>query len=242
MTAPLAHKLTVAIDPASLDDLVDMGVSLYVFLGFQTSNRTAVPLVFQAESALAATMNVAWTESYMGFASQTLLADGADDPAKRTIDIASSTPARLGQTLTLTSTFELAPTSGGGAGALTFRNGGPTEVTGGLSYGDSLRPSCAARLVPRIDLVIAPLQLVYLMLSTSQFELGSWVSTTSANGLTVDMTGIGARTVTFDMTAPNAWREADSIWAQPVPPDRPLAEILRQIPKPNVARSGLRQL
>jgi hypothetical protein len=240
MTAPLAHKLTVAIDPASLGDLVDMGVSLYVFLGFQTSNRTAVPLVFQAESALSATMNVAWTESYVGFVSQTLLADGVDDPGKRTIDVASSSPARLGQVLTLSSTFELAPMSGGGGGALTFRNGRSAEVTCGRGYGDSLRPSCAARLVPRIDLVIAPVQLVYLMLSTSQFDVGSWVSTTAGNGLTVDMTGIEARTVTFDMTAPNAWREADSVWAQPVPPDSPLVDVLRQAPKSNVARSARR--
>ncbi|MGZ8284333.1 MAG: hypothetical protein ACXW27_07440 [Allosphingosinicella sp.] len=234
MTEPLTHRLTVAIDPACLDELD--GLSLYAFLGFQTSNSSAVPLVFGAKTQLAQSMNFAWTESYGGFASQTLLSEGVSDPSKRTIELASSAPAQLGQALTLSSTFGFDATTDGQAGALTFRNGRSAEATCGLCYGDGLTPVCAARLIPGIDLVIAPVQIVFLMLSSSRYDEGSWVFKSQGKGVMVDMTGADARTVTFDIAAPDGWRETANIWAQPVPPGTALAGLLRKVPKRNMSR------
>jgi hypothetical protein len=238
MTEPLTHRLTVAIAPACLDELD--GMALYAFLGFQTSNSSAVPLVFKAKTQLAQSMSFDWTESYGGFASQTLLSDGVSDPARRTIEPASSAPARLGQALTLSSTFGFDATADGQDGTLTFRNGRLTEATCGLCYGDGLTPVCAARLIPGIDLVIAPVQNVFLMLSSSQYDEGSWVGRSQGKGLTVDMTGADARTVTFDTAAPDGWRETASVWAQPVPPGTYLAGLLRKVPKRNMSRMARR--
>lgn len=237
MSTPQAHQLTIVIEPASLGQLIALGVNLYAFLGFRSSNRTGAPLVVQAVTQLSASMNIGWTETYQGFVSRTLLSDGVDEPAKRTIKAASSSPVRLAQALTVTSTFELAPSPDGADGAVTFRQSLANELTCGLAYGDAFAPACAATLVSGVDVVIEPVQLVYLMLSSSQFDVGAWVAASSGQGLLVDMTGVDARTVTFDNTVPNAWREADQEWAQSVPPGRSLTDLLRQSPQRNLPRT-----
>ncbi|HEX6374096.1 MAG TPA: hypothetical protein VFZ91_00070 [Allosphingosinicella sp.] len=237
MSMPATHELTVKVEAASLAALVDAGAGLYAFLGFQTSNRTAVPLVFVAQPQLAASMPVAWAEDYRGFVSQTLLPDGVGAPGKRTIEIASTSAARLGDALTLSGTLGLDAASGGTPGALTFRSGQPATVTCGLSYGGGdFTPACAATLNPGIDVVLAPLQVAFVMLSSSQFQAGAWVSASAGNGLRVDMTAADARIVTFDMKAPGGWVESGQAWAQPVPAGTPLSNVLRQAPRPNVAR------
>jgi hypothetical protein len=237
MSTPATHELTVKVEAASLAALVDAGASLYAFLGFQTSNRTAVPLVFLAEPQLAASMLVAWSEDYQGFVSQTLLADGVGAPGERTIEIASFSAARLGDALTLSHTLGLDAASGGAPGALTFRSGQPSTLSCGLSYGgDDFSPACAATLNPGIDVVLAPLQIALVMLSSSQFEVGAWVSASAGNGLLVDMTAADARIVNYDMKVPGGWVEASQGWAQPVPAGTPLTNVLRRSPKPNVPR------
>jgi len=82
--------------------------------------------------------------------------------------------------------------------------------------------------------VIAPAQCVFLMFSTSAFELGAWVEQSSGDGLLVDMTGADARAVTFDLTAAGGWIEADQAWARAVAAGTGLPGLLRTIPSPNI--------
>ena len=228
------HRIDVAIEPASLSELQKAGVSLYAFIAFETSNATAVPLVFQALGMMAS-MSISWTESYQGFVSATTLSAGVANPVERKIVPATSQPVRLGQALTVApGSLQLGVTADGTSGAVTFRSGHSAELTCGLAYGATFAATCAASVVDGIDVVIAPLQSIYLMLSSSDFEQGTWVAETAGEGLIVDMAGAASRSVTFDSTADHCWREAAQGWAYPVAPGRDLPGLLRRPPPPNV--------
>ncbi len=236
MTAPQTHEITVAIAPKSLATLIDLGASLYALPAFQTSNHTGRPLVVQAISPLSPTVAIRWTEIYQGFVSRTALSDGLTNPVKRTIVAGSTSPARLGQVLTVSETLEFVPTNNGTDGAITMRTDQPGPLSCGIAYGDEFRLSCALTLAPGIEAVIVPVQSLFLMFSTSQFEVGAWVEQSSGEGLLVTMANVAARTVTFDQSATPPWREASNAWAQLVAAGESLPNLLRRIPPSNTPR------
>jgi len=233
MSTPPTHQVTVNIAAGSLAQLIGVGATLYALHGFETSNRSAMPLVAYANADLAATQTWAWAEDYQAFVSRTALSAGVGDPAQRKIQVGASTAVRLGQTVDVDASLQLTVSAGAPAGAIAF-NSTADALTCGLAYGAGAAPACAVTLVAGLSVVIAPAQCVFLMFSTSAFELGAWVEQSSGDGLLVDMTGADARAVTFDLTAAGGWIEADQAWARAVAAGTGLPGLLRTIPSPNI--------
>ncbi|WP_309644168.1 hypothetical protein [Phenylobacterium sp.] len=232
MPTPQTHQITVNLTPAALQTLLDAGASLYALPMFQTSNRTARPLVTYANAALSQSQNLAWTEVYQAFVSRTALAAGITDPAQRTIVVGASAPTRLGDVMTVGASLQCVVAGGGGGGAVSIQSAITDPLSCGLSYDG--RPACAMGLSNALQVTVAPLQSLLLMFSTSVFDLGAWVEQCAGPGLLVDMTNTATRTVTYDLTAADPWLDADKVWATAIADGAPLADLLRQPPPRNM--------
>lgn len=231
MPTPQTHQITVNLAPAAVKPLLDAGASLYALPMFQTSNRTARPLVTYANAALSQSQVVSWSEDYQAFVSRTSLDAGITDPAQRTIVVGASAPARLGDVMTVDVSLQCAVAGGGVGGAVSVRSAIADPLSCGLTYDG--HPACAMSLSSAFQVVVAPVQSLLLMFSTAAFDLGSWVEQCSGAGLLVDMTNTPARTVTFDLSAAEPWLEADQAWATPVAGGAVLTDLLRRPPPRN---------
>ncbi len=231
MQTPKIHQITVKLAPGALKPLLDAGASLYALPMFQTSNRTARPLVTYANAALSQSQVITWSEDYEAFVSRTSLDAGIADPAERTIVVGGSATARLGDVMTVGPSLQCSVVAGGVAGAVSVRSGIADSLSCGLTYGG--RPACALSLSSALQVVVAPVQSLLLMFSTSAFDPGSWVEQCSGAGLLVDMTNTPARSVTFDPALAEPWLETDQAWATPVADGAALSDLLRRTPPRN---------
>jgi hypothetical protein len=237
------HEIELTVDQATSAKLNGVGACAYGLVAYETSNLSALPLVVWKASPISSSQTVSWEETYKCFVVRLDIADMLSDPVKRTIkDAALSAPIAPGWAATISQDLLFNLTKDGNDEAFTLRTEQAGPLTCGITFGTggNFQPACALPLLRGIDAIVAPVQRVFLMLSTSNFELGAWVEKSAGDGLLVDMADASKRTVKYDSAAAKSpWPDASdpaSIWATSVAPGTDLANLLRGEPAANIPR------
>ncbi len=218
--ASTKYEVIVTMSQDTVAQLSKNGFYLYGFKAVQ-GGSDGVPLVwFQTKKYLAKT-TIDWTEDYQAYIAE------ADDIPNGHIDAETSLSIDLDQTMTVAEGGICSVADGGTAGAITVYNTSDTEYATGISLVNNgvASPICAFPLFGGgTEDVIAPIEKVLLMFSTTPVNTGTVVEQAYSSGILIDLTGATSRTVSFDING--GWSWGGQTWATAVAPQEKLVPLL----------------
>ena len=150
------------------------------------------------------------------------------------IDASYATDINLGQMLNVVAGGTGAVVDGGPATAISIQNTTATPFTCGISEmtAGSAKPLCAFPLYGNQMDVMAPIEKVLLMFSTTPINTGTVIEQAYSSGIFIDLTSAQQRAVKFDIN--NGWDWGGFAWARQVAPNSNLVPLLIESPALNL--------
>jgi hypothetical protein len=228
--------MTITMAAATAAALVGSGAQLGVMAAVQSSDRETLPVLWLQTASYSETTIVGVPGALAAYTSQ-------DPPvAGETITPGFSVTMSPGELLTVDSPAgtgqvtdsALVPT------ALAVLNATTTQLTTGVAQvreDGSSGAICAAPLYGNAVQVIVPLAKFLLVFSSVSAAPGTVVRTLYGPALLLDMTGVPARTVSFDINA--GWSWGGYSWAQAVSAASDIVPLLVE-PSPALADAAAR--
>lgn len=214
------YSISIKMSQKTVEDLQNSGFVMYAFKGVKTSAKGA-PLVWFQTRSYALTTEVSWEEHYQAYTSTSAIVPNGVVVASNSYDI------DLAQTLDVTGQSGTGSVSSSGKpGAIAINNETNVQFTCGISElvsGDA-SPICAFTLFGNNLDLIAPIERVLLMFSTTPVNTGSVIYQAYSPGLLIDLTGTNDRTVNYDIN--NGWSWDGGPWAQQVAAQSDLVPLL----------------
>lgn len=216
------YEVDIQMSQPTLQALMQSGYALLAFKTVQTTTSGAAPLVWFQTSQLQMTTAVTWQEQYQAYISTSQIIPNGMIRANATTDIG------LGQTAQISANGAMTTTDGGTSSAISILNQSNQPWTCGVSQLVNGRANmvCASPLHGNMLDVVAPVEQVLLMFSSSPINTGTVVYKASSQGLLIDLTTAAQRTVQFDINT--GWSWGGAAWAQSVRPNTDLVPLLIQ--------------
>jgi hypothetical protein len=219
------YQVTISMDQTTVDDLQTNSFNLYAFQAVQGPSN-GYPTVWFATTTFALSTVVTWSLQYQAYTTTSKLIPNGQ--------ITATNPygANLGQTLTVTSsTGTGSVTETGTAGAISIANSTNTQFTCGISEqqpGGTYAPLCAFPLFGNDLDVIAPIEQVFLMFSTTPINTGTVIEQSYGQGILINLTGSSQQTVSYDIN--DGWSWGGANFATSYPANENLVPLLIQQP------------
>lgn len=207
------YSVQITMSQATVDGLTASGFNLFGFKAVQAAAGGGAPLVWFQTKEFGLKTTVSWEEQYQAYTSlSAIIANGQ-------ITEANSYDIGLGQTLNVTSTSGTGTVdvTHGTAGAISISNGIKSQFTCGISQTQADGTVAAMCAFPLYGLnldLIAPIEKVLLMFSTSPVNTGTVIEQAYSPGILIDLTGENSRDVSYDIN--EGWSWGGSSWAAPV--------------------------
>jgi hypothetical protein len=226
LAAPDATEYSVGIsmDQSTLDALTDGNYVLYGFKAVKT-RATGAPLVWFQTTQFALLTEVSWRVQYQAYTSLSQVIPNGKIVASNAYEI------DLDQTLNVTSSkgSGVVDTLHGTPKAISINNETNTQFTCGICQTNpagGVTPMCAFKLYGGSLDVIAPIEQILLMFSSTPVNTGTVIEQAYSRGLIIDLTGDNARTVSFDIN--EGWSWDGGPWAKQVAAREDLKPLLIQ--------------
>jgi len=212
--------VTIMMSASTVQDLMQAGFGLSVFKAVQTTVNGAAPVVWMQTNQFLETMQVSWPDQYGAYISDSQIIPNA------MIEAASQVAASLGEMVSVDGSGNLSVGGQGQPGAISIFNQATSQWTAGICEvaNGQFAPTVAMPLHGNFLDVVAPVEKVMLMFSTTPVNPGTVIFQSFASGLFVDLTGGSDRQVTFDIN--QGWNWGGAPWAQSVPPNSDLVPFL----------------
>lgn len=228
---PSNYSVNINMEEQTIDALSNNGYILYAFKAVKTTAKGSPVVWFKTEN-YGLNTKISWSEEYEAYTSKTDIS-----PNVLIVD-SNSYPISLGNTLNITSSTGIGSvdTSQGTPGAINIHNQTSTQFTTGISQkldDGSVNPLCAFPLFGNMLDVIAPIEKVVLMFSTTPVNTGSVIEQSFSPAILVDLTGENSRTVSFDIN--NGWSWGGAPWGQNISASTSLVPFLIESATPNSA-------
>jgi hypothetical protein len=225
LSEPTPYSVTISMSLSTVQQLLSSNFQLYGFKAVQTSGGGGAPTVWFNTSNLSTTTAVDWVEQYQAYTSNTV------NFGPNTQIVASfSADIGLNQTLNVQLGGGGPVTDGSTPGAITIFNTTSTQYTCGINQMQSVggaqvpTPLCAFPLYGNMQDIIAPVERVLFMFSTTPVNTGTVIYEMSSGGLLIDLTAENERAVSFDINA--GWNWGGTSWGQSVPANADLVRLL----------------
>ncbi|AFY47842.1 hypothetical protein Nos7524_1984 [Nostoc sp. PCC 7524] len=216
------YSVSINMEDKTVEALSNNGYILYAFKAVKTTAKGS-PVVWFKTTNYGLNTQISWSEEYEAYTSKTDI-----KPNALIID-SNSYPISLDNTLNITSPTGTGSvdTSKGTPGAINIHNQTSTQFTTGISQklGDgTVNPLCAFPLFGNMLDIIAPLEKVVLMFSTTPVNTGSVIEQSFSPAILIDLTGENSRTVSFDIN--NGWSWGGAPWGRNIPASGDLVPFL----------------
>lgn len=230
------YEVDVEIPSDSVRRLSELGFNLYAFKAVQAATTGGAPLVWFKLSPedYSEKTTIDWRVQYQAYTSRsTIIPNGR-------VTATFSTNIDLGQTLTVERNRggggEV--TTGGPRQAISILNQTEVEYTCGISQlvEGTPNPMCAFPLLGGNMDVIAPIEKILLMFSTTPVNTGTVIFQAYSEGLLIDLTSANTRSVRYEVN--KGWSWGGFNWAQRVTANQNLVPLLietPQVPSPAAA-------
>ncbi len=222
------YEVSISMTPDTVTKLVEGNYNLYGFKAVQSSQGGGVPLVWFKTDTFSATTKVDWQVQYQAYTSRSdIVPDGH-------IDASYATDINLGQMLNVVPGGTGAVVDGGPSTAISIQNTTATPFTCGISEmtGGKAKPLCAFPLYGNQMDVMAPIEKVLLMFSTTTINTGTVIEKAYGTGIFIDLTSAPQRDVVYDIN--NGWDWGGYAWAEQIEPDWKLVPLLVEKPTANL--------
>ncbi|UEM24975.1 hypothetical protein JL100_033320 (plasmid) [Skermanella mucosa] len=193
------YTLTITMDDTTVNDLLNSGYYLYAYKAVQAANANGgAPLVWFQTQTISENTVITWTESYEAYTStETSFTDGT------VINASASYPINLGQELQVNSVAGTGTiVNSSNTSVISILNQTSTQFTCGISQsvqGSSGSQLCALPLYGNNLDTITPVEQVLVVFQTEQVDTGSVVYQCYAPSLLVNMTGMTAASISYDI-------------------------------------------
>ena len=216
------YEIMIELSQPTVDELQKYNFNLFGFKGVKTS-VTGSPLVWFKTKNYATLTDLTWEQDYQAYTSTSLIIPGGKIVASNSYAIG------LGQTLDVTGPTGtgIIDVSTGYPGAISINNMTSTQFTTGISQVSPIgvpTPMCAFPLFGSNLDVIAPIEVVLLMFSSSPVNTGTVIEQAYGPGLLIDLTLEPLREVAYDINTGWSWGGAP--WGQAVPAQASLVPLL----------------
>jgi hypothetical protein len=217
------YSVSIDMEQATVDALTTNKYNLYGFKAVKAAG-SGQPTVWFKTTDFSLGTDVSWEELYQAYTSKSQIIPNGQIKASANYDI------DLDQTLNVQSSTGTGSvdTSTGVDGAISINNQTTTQFTCGISQQQAdgtFTPLCAFPLFGNNMDVMGPIEKVFLMFSTTPANTGTVVFQAYSQGILIDLTGVGDRTVSFDINQGWSW-EGSAPWAKVYPPNANLAPLL----------------
>jgi hypothetical protein len=222
------YEVIITMTPNTVTKLVSGNFNLYGFKAVQSSQGGGVPLVWFKTDTFSATTNVDWQVQYQAYTSR------SDIIPNGQIEASYATDINLGQMLNVVAGGTGAVVDGGPSTAISVNNTTATPFTCGISEmtGGTAKPLCAFPLYGNQMDVMAPIEKVLLMFSTTPVNTGTVIEQAYSSGIFIDLTSAPQRNVAFDIN--NGWDWGGFAWAKQIAPNSNLVPLLIETPTANL--------
>jgi len=217
------YEIDITMTQGTVTALESGKYSLFGFKAVQATQGGGAPLVwFQLPAtAYSNTTRLTWTEQYKAYTStDTAISSGQ-------VEASFDTDISLGQTLGVVAGGFGDVTSDGPAHAISIQNTVTTQFTCGIAQqavDGSVNPMCAFPLYGNQLDVIAPIEKVLLMFSTTPVNTGTVIEQAYSPGVLIDLTTSSLRSLSYDINTGWAW--GGFSWGQPVAANDSLIPLL----------------
>lgn len=214
------YQVTIQLPVATVQALRDSGYALLAFLPVKATAAEGQPVLWLRTTSLAENIQISWSSTYAAYISQSEIL------VNSTIAMQSSEPISFGQILQVGQGGSVSVTNDGPADAMSILNTTTTPYTCGLAValGSVTSPIAAFPLYGNSLDAIAPIEKVFLLFESYPAQAGQILERTLAQGLFVDVAGVAARTVSYDIN--NGWAFGGASWGQVISANTPLNKLL----------------
>ena len=216
-----SFDVDIKMSQETVNALSQNGFILYGFKAVKSAIPGA-PVVWFQTRAYGKDTVLNWDENYEAYTST------SDIVAGGRIKATNSYPIKLGQTLEVNDRSGTGSVSGTGkAGAISIMNNTSTKLTCGISQLDpdgAVSPMCAFPLFGNNLDVIAPIERILLMFSTSPFNTGTVIFQAYSPGVLIDLTGATSRDLSYDID--NGWAWDGGAWGRQIKASENLVPLL----------------
>lgn len=216
------YEIDVTMSPDTVTALVQGNYNLYAFKAVQATQGGGAPLVwFQLPPDDYSTRTqVVWEVQYQAYTSRSKIIPNGKVTASFSTDI------DLGQTLNVAAGGTGDVTTGGPKQAVSVNNTTTTQFTCGISQraGGSTNPMCAFPLYGQHLDVMAPIEKVLLIFSTTPVNTGTVIEQAYSPGVLIDLTSSNERTVNYDIN--KGWSWGGFSWGRGVAAKESLVPLL----------------
>lgn len=218
------YAVNISMPQATVEALSQNNFILYGFKAVKTTAKGA-PLVWFQTTQFGLSTVVSWSEQYQAYTSTSHIIPNGE------IIASNSYPISLDNTLNVTggTGTGTVDTTTGTPGAISINNQTTTQFTCGISQtqpNGSVTSMCAFPLFGGMLDVIAPIEQVLLMFSTTPVNTGTVIEQSYSAGVFIDLTGEPSRTVNFDINA--GWSWDGGPWAKSIPANSNLVPLMIQ--------------
>jgi len=227
------YQVNITMSQETVYQLFQGNYYLYGFKAVQTTIPGGAPLVWFMTQNYAMSTVVGWQKQYQAYTSNNIIIPNGE------ITPIFSASITLGQTLSVGSDGSGQVVTGGPSTAISIMNKSMTKFTCGISevQNSAVNPLCAFPLYGNSVDVIAPIEKVLLMFSSSLVPTGTVIMQAFASGLLIDLTSDNMRTVSYDFN--KGWSWGGSSWAQQVPSNANIIPLLIETSIPSFQRRAL---
>lgn len=216
------YSIAITMEQETVEKLSAGAFNLYAFKAVKGAGG-GVPTVWFKTMKFSLTTNVGWHVAYQAYTSTSEIVPNGQ------IDASASYGIDLKQTLNVTGPTGTGSvdTSTGREGAIAIFNQTTTEFTCGISQKTEtgeFGPMCAFPLFGKNLDVIAPIQKVFLMFSSTPVDTGTVVFQAYSEGLMIDLTGVTDRQVKYDIN--QGWSWGSATWGKTYPANANLVPLL----------------
>ncbi len=224
---PLIRRITMADYSVSINMTSDTvtklyggNYKLYGFKAVQSAIGGGAPLVWFATDTYSNTTVIDWQGNYQAYTSNSPIIANGQIVAGFAADI------NLGQILNVAAGGIGTVVGGGPATAISILNTTSTPFTCGISEMTSgtTNPLCAFPLYGNQMDVVAPIEQVLLMFSTTSYKPGTVIEQAYSSGIFINLTGAQQRAVSYDIN--EGWSWGGYAWAQQIPSNSNLVPLL----------------
>lgn len=216
-------KVTIGIDAKTIAQLQEKNYNLFAFRAVETSGSGA-PVVWFSTDGYGETTIVKWKESYQAFASNSEIKAGAQ------ITAGCQRPIELGQMMNVDLPIQCHNPVDGTKGVITIYNtNGKAEIPSvGINEEDpegNSSPLCAFSLFGLNDIMIVPIQKVFLMFASKKIVTSTVIALSSGPGILIDLTQNQECKVNYLANGGWDW-DHDKVIAKEIPANSELAPHL----------------
>jgi hypothetical protein len=197
------YAVTIKMTQDTVNALSEQGFKLYGFKAVKTTAGGGTPVIWFQTTTFGLSTAVTWTEQYQAYTTNSQAITNGQITATNAYDI------KLQQTLDVTSTTGTGnvDTLHGVASAISILNRTSMPFTCGISQLQSgvAMPMCAFPLNGNMLDVIAPIEQVLLMFSTTAVNTGAVIYQAFSQGVMLNLTSEQSMQVSFDINTSWDW-------------------------------------